>query len=269
MGRPKLYTINESYFNKIDNANKAYILGLLYSDGHVGNGGFALWFAEKDKELLLFIKKELNLGHPIKQRNVKGSLYAGFNISNIKIYNQLSKKYKIPSNKSKNNLDFPNYIEEIMIPHFIRGYFDGDGSIWVAGKSDFKSAFCGGKNYLEHLSIILKENNISSSLRYRYGQDNHNSCSLDISGSVNIGKLYHYMYNDADLFLKRKHELMFQAAQAGERHKKRMLDSNGKGDEIIRLYKDGLNAKAIHERLNVPHSTVRNYINRKKRRNEL
>ena len=31
----KKYNVNENYFNNIDNDDKAYILGLLYSDGNV------------------------------------------------------------------------------------------------------------------------------------------------------------------------------------------------------------------------------------------
>ena len=53
--------INQDYFNAIDTSNKAYILGLLYSDGCLSssNNMCSLSLQERDKSILEKINKEM------------------------------------------------------------------------------------------------------------------------------------------------------------------------------------------------------------------
>lgn len=46
------YSLNESYFEKIDSEEKAYFLGFLFSDGSVSKYSLNLSLAEVDKEIL-------------------------------------------------------------------------------------------------------------------------------------------------------------------------------------------------------------------------
>lgn len=60
--------LNEHYFDKIDTLEKAYILGFICADGWVSNNSNVLGFTihNKDKEVLHFIKEELESEAPIK-----------------------------------------------------------------------------------------------------------------------------------------------------------------------------------------------------------
>ncbi|GIM28209.1 hypothetical protein CPJCM30710_08750 [Clostridium polyendosporum] len=50
--RKNRYTLNEEYFNIIDDENKAYILGLLYADGYVGDNHFNNFVLQlKDRDI--------------------------------------------------------------------------------------------------------------------------------------------------------------------------------------------------------------------------
>lgn len=46
------YSINESYFEKVDSEDTAYFLGLMYSDGYIVNNYFGISLLKKDKEIL-------------------------------------------------------------------------------------------------------------------------------------------------------------------------------------------------------------------------
>ena len=64
------YKVNEHYFDAIDHQNKAYLLGLLYSDGNiydVAGEAHIVTFAQLSdrEELVMFFKKELESDRPI------------------------------------------------------------------------------------------------------------------------------------------------------------------------------------------------------------
>lgn len=267
MGRPKIYNINEEYFNQINNKNKAYVLGFIYADGHLNKKSLNITLQEKDLEILEFIKRELESTHPIYTKIIKDRRYSSFNISNVKISKSLISNFNIPSNKSKNNLSIPDIPEEY-ISHFLRGVFDGDGSVWSSKTKtgeEYGMSYSGGESFLVEIQYILSSLNINSSLRYRYGLTNKNSCSIEIKGSVQLGRFFDYIYKDANFFLERKHKKLLLAKQAGERHSNKMLATNGIGDEILRMYNLGIKQKKIHESLNIPFSTVRSFIRRKRK----
>ena len=61
--------INTSFFESIDTKEKAYILGLITSDGGIDNNGYGIQFTSKDYELINIVKRELQSKHAITQVN--------------------------------------------------------------------------------------------------------------------------------------------------------------------------------------------------------
>ena len=65
------YTINEDSFSKIDSPDKAYWLGVMYSDGYVSKtkytNKFGISVAERDKKWLEKFKQFLNYNGEIKE----------------------------------------------------------------------------------------------------------------------------------------------------------------------------------------------------------
>ena len=104
-------------------------------------------------------------------------------------------------------ITFPK-LEEKLIPHFIRGYFDGDGFVTISNNSTkkencftLKSGFCSGSQvFLEQLVSHLPTKYKTIMKRKK-----PNSSLYDIKLSVKDSyKLYKYMYVDATIFLQRK-----------------------------------------------------------------
>lgn len=134
-GREKKYKINEKFFETIDNQEKAYVLGFLYADGnlHKNKNNFSIELSEKDIKILKKIKSVLQSNHKLFkhiQYNKKyKKYYIGYRLTvcNVKMCNDLL-KIGVVSNKSL-NIKFPD-IKINLLCHFIRGYFDGDGSIY-------------------------------------------------------------------------------------------------------------------------------------------
>jgi intein/homing endonuclease len=121
--------LNENIFEYIDTEEKAYWLGFIYADGYIGlkTNDFELSLQEKDFKHLTnfknFIKLETNLAYRIKTKSYRLSF-------RNKIFKKNMINLGVVPNKSL-ILEFP---KEKQVPNkflysFIRGYFDGDGSI--------------------------------------------------------------------------------------------------------------------------------------------
>ena len=110
-------------------------------------------------------------------------------------------------------LTFPN-IREDLIPHFIRGYFDGDGSVFLHKDSRKEYSYneylginiCGTKEFLvaltKHLPFLEEGQCI-----YKEKRRGTNCWNLKMISNIRSLELYHYMYKDCDdLYLSRKRE---------------------------------------------------------------
>lgn len=154
-------------------------------------------------------------GNMIKNKQWKVSYR--LQIGSKQIFNDLLLLGLSP-NKSK-IIELPN-VPEKYFPHFLRGYFDGDGNVifGLFKKSDRKSKSpalltrftAGSKLILEKLHTLLAEKlNTKGSLFY-CGE------AWRLSYSINDSKkLFSFMYNNgkvADLiYLKRKYNIYKQA----------------------------------------------------------
>src|SRR5699024_9205607 len=129
------YKINHNFFDEIDTEEKAYWLGFLYADGCVreDRGCFRLGLQARDVRHLEKFRESLDSNHTIKETNkvTNEKIYYGnyIFIHSKKLVKNLVEKGCF-ENKSL-TLKFPSYdiVPKHLIYHFIRGYFDGDGSV--------------------------------------------------------------------------------------------------------------------------------------------
>ncbi len=185
----------------------AYVLGFWYADGYMRHDkSYRVVFSSKDSEHLTEIAHILPSTSPIEHIRDSYSLLV---VRSKKLYIDLLNLGGTP-NKSK-TLRFPA-IPRFYIRDFIRGYFDGDGSVhkitYKASKNgkqytEFRSNFtCGTRSFLVTLEDILhKEVNLQKKVIGQYGI---NQFKLGY-GQKNTLQLLEYMYYDkCQCSLKRK-----------------------------------------------------------------
>jgi len=138
----KIYNTNESYFENIDSEEKAYWLGFMTADGYVGYRKKGLSQEEYSVGLDLRLQDISHLkkfSNNITDRELtvyEKTNKCRFIIYSKKMFEDLS-KYNITPNKTFLINKIPDIRKDLKI-HFIRGYFDGDGSVWE-GKVKYKS----------------------------------------------------------------------------------------------------------------------------------
>lgn len=260
MGRLRKYNLNEDYFKYIDTNNKAYILGFIFADGSVNKNYLSIKLSKNDIEILEFIKKELEYDGNIRNYIINGREYVDLTICSNRMINDL-KKYNIIPNKTY-SVDCMPELDEYQIS-FIRGFFDGDGSIYVYNKRGFNEYtinFSNNRNVLSDLKKFLMKMNISSgNIRMRY--NNNISCMLDIRGNINVENFYKIFYSSEDFYLKRKKYIFDKFINDLRLIKKRKF-SNVLIDKIMELYCLGNKQTKIAKILNISESSTKSVIQR-------
>ncbi len=155
----ELFEVNEKFFSKWS-AEMAWVLGLIFTDGNVhpqAQGTYCLSISSKDTSLLQNIKNAMNSTHPIKKVIHKEWFIYRLFITRPQINSDLS-QLGITPRKSLTIL-FPK-VPYSFLPHFIRGVFDGDGSVFFdprSKKSPLRVSFTSGsKAFMTALETKLR-----------------------------------------------------------------------------------------------------------------
>lgn len=206
------YKLNENYFDKIDTEDKAYFLGLLYADGNHNLKRFVISIGldKKDIDILEKFNIYLNNSKPIfiSKRGM-----CVIELSSKQISKMCLQYGMIPQKTFK--LQFPEWLDKTLYNHFIRGYFDGDGSIGFyktknkKASLNFKSArfsLVSTDNFLDKIQDILNnELNIRKrKLKTRFPERLNNTRILDLGGNKQVKKIMDYLYKNATVYLDRK-----------------------------------------------------------------
>ena len=201
--------INSDFFNDVDNEEKAYWLGFLYADGYIDESKNVIELAlnERDINHIKKFKNSLESDHKISYRKIRinESEHKSVRITfkDKKICDSLIRLGCI-QNKSLKLESLPQLCSLEMYRAFIRGYFDGDGSIY-RNKSHMSVSFTSGslmflKSIQAFLIDILKIKSwIKKDVRT-------NAYDLTIL-STHEGYLFlKYIYDNSVYYLDRKYE---------------------------------------------------------------
>lgn len=205
------YKLNEDYFEKIDTEAKAYFLGYMVADGYVYSirkntetDSMAICLNEKDIDILKYFQKELETDRPIKiqqqSNNYGDSIISRLTVYSKKICSDLS-KYGIVPNKTGNEV-MPS-IPNAFMKHFIRGFFDGDGTVFIS-RNYITVGFTSNENFLKNLTEFI-HNELGLDIKNIYKESNTEKAYRLYYSRINeVDKIYNYLYNDATIYLERK-----------------------------------------------------------------
>jgi hypothetical protein len=139
------YLIDDNFFSNISTVEKAYLLGWIASDGHVGKFGFTITIHGNDIDCLTRLKNIICKEVPIitfydkkyKHNNVR------LKINSQQISRDLCKHLNINPGKKSRIVDFPILENQILMREFVKGYFEGDGTLNNRLTSKINIPVCG------------------------------------------------------------------------------------------------------------------------------
>ncbi len=130
------YSVDESFFDKIDSEEKAYWLGFLTADGTVGRNYIILSLQSGDKEHLSKLNTSLQSNYPVisRQRTVSEKVYSSVSV-HITSHRLVSALNRLGVENNKSFTVRPCVqIPDVLLSHYWRGIFDGDGSVFLQGR---------------------------------------------------------------------------------------------------------------------------------------
>ena len=151
--RARKHTFNTRFFNRIDNAAKAYVIGFIAADGGLDrNWGVKIAIHIRDIDIVNMIAAKMRCNYT--PRVIENGTRVCLSLYDVDMVRDLA-KYGIVNRKTY-TLPFAKNIPKKYIHAYLRGVFDGDGSIGksvrlVTGSKLFYTAFL--KWYLNYYSV--------------------------------------------------------------------------------------------------------------------
>lgn len=256
------YNIDDNFFEKIDTESKAYILGFMYADGCVYSKKSEKWakldLKSDDISILNLIAKEMKNECPIKTYTYNKNQYFSNQDKYYEFTHSIS-RLSMRSSKivddliklgctSKKTFDikFPSedFVPNNLVRHFIRGYFDGDGSLSYSVRKakygerlHFGMTFTGTYEMVVGIKQILNKFccDFEGDIRSRHN-NGVNNFTLAINGNDILLKVCDYMYQNSTINLERKYDKYKLLIQELDR---RNSNPHAYNKKPFRLYKDG------------------------------
>lgn len=221
------YNCDHDFFSR-DDEESFYVAGFIAADGCVkdrkssaGNIRYevAIALSKTDKSHLEKIKNLLGADNPIHDCLVKNSKYnSDWNdtwkseicITSKQMVDDL-KRFNIVPRKSL-IYTFPELMKTHPLKHhFLRGYHDGDGSIYTTlgkGKKTPQVYFSlrGTPEFLTDVRYIL-EQECNLDVREKPIRISSGHGCLEYGGNGIVGKITDYLYRDATIYLDRKRKI--------------------------------------------------------------
>ncbi len=182
------YSINDDY--NLLSHNGAWLLGFVAADGclpinNSSHNRIVISLSAVDRDVLELIKHELNYTGPIYEyeASLNGKMYPEVSLAfTSKKLRAQFEQYGIVNKKTFLLKHLPNLPDEYMVD-FIRGYFDGDGSIyWDSSKNGLKLSITStNKEFLEEINKFLHS---YLSLKYK-GTLNPDHSAYQLSWGIN------------------------------------------------------------------------------------
>lgn len=207
----------DNVFEELDEYS-CYWGGFLAADGNV----------DSKKRIRLMLQYD-DMGHLEKFKELLGATYAisyntdqynrcSFEFTHRKMCEDLERNFNIVPNKT-DKLKFPKHLTVEQLRHYIRGYFDGDGSICesFSNKNSITATLyttfaSGCKEYADELfNFLQKTLHLNGN-----NQDYVTKSQLKFNTNDSI-TLLNWMYNNCNVYLDRKYAKYLEIVLNGNR----------------------------------------------------
>lgn len=219
--------IRHNFFNNINFEEQAYLLGFIFADGCVNEERHTLSInINKQDQYIIDLLKDISPEAytreqksyksiaTVRGRQVKNHGSIRTNISS-KILIEDLKKYGVIQNKTYTDMHLPIVSDDILLKHFIRGYFDGDGCFtYSIRKSNPKNReinyrisahwtiCCKTSSILLEMQKYFTSFGIKTNINYIKRDDMYN---LTTSSRKEIIKIFNLLFHNCNYSLPRKY----------------------------------------------------------------
>lgn len=217
------YKINDNAFSTYTEES-AYWAGFIAADGCVDKlNRLRIYLGIVDTGHLYKFKNFLSAQHKVSENHQRKR--CSFELTNVSLVRDLDKLYSIRPLKSY-DLEYPLQMPRKFDRHFIRGYWDGDGTLCESFSNansimaSFYAAVVGSNLFITQLAVLMEE---VMGHRLPLVRDHPNGINATWKLNTNDAfTLSHYMYRDStsSTRLDRKYEIFNRVVLENKRKRK-------------------------------------------------
>ena len=222
---------NDCIFDVIDTEEKAYWLGFMYADGNIDSTKkvIAVNLSEKDSDHLEKFKKFLNYSHELMHVFDGKHHKCRLSVTNHHMWDTLNSYGCTP--KKSLTIKFPSediFKDKSLIKHFIRGYWDGDGTLTWRNKEHTRAEMgaLGTENFLNTMQKYLP-------IGFRKIQTKHPDGALECKSyqveDAIAFKLAFFLYEGATVYMNRKYDVFKKYCRLYEKLYRELQTNIGEG----------------------------------------
>ncbi len=203
------YTLDTHFFHQINTESKAYWLGFVVADGYLCRAGMSgsslrIKLNSKDANHLEKFKLALNSNQPIyysepyDKRTGKTYKSAMLEINSCELFDDLV-------GLNPKSIDVVSHVPKALIHHFIRGLFDGDGSLYIQNKKYNKFGLTytdSDRNLIYYVFDTFKR--ISKSRSSCIWSVKGKFYEFILTGNLQLLSILNWLYKDSTISLDRK-----------------------------------------------------------------
>ncbi len=219
MNRQNTLRVRPDLFSSIETEEDAYWLGFIYADGYISDKGkFEMSLKYDDYDHLIkfakyckfdeskIVRKQKAFCTNCLHKETRNYYRCRMAFATLPIIDNFKKVGIIP--RKSLILTYPTFLKDELHRHFIRGYFDGDGTISnQINKSHIRSSIIGTKEFITSLGNQV---NIDYRINKKDKRVSGNTYTLSFNNNESFVFLK-YMYDNSSIFLNRKKEKYFLA----------------------------------------------------------
>ncbi len=133
--KARKYTVNDGFFSG-DGEDVYYWAGFLAADGCIASRGpyIQVNLAAADEEHMRLLANAVEFSGPVGHGCTSGHHYCRLSITSNRMVHDLANRFRVTPRKSL-TLQWPSGLSGAAYPHFLRGYFDGNGTCGFNPKS--------------------------------------------------------------------------------------------------------------------------------------
>lgn len=207
------YHCNYRYFKDIDTEDKAYFFGFIYADGFLcvpNKVGISI--IDTDYKQLEKLEKCMDCNYPIKfyannSFDGRKSKFCRLIISDDDMVRDV-KSHGLIEHKTcimKPPVGIPNKL----IKHFIRGFWDGNGTLYTSGGM-YYCGVTGTQDMVTWIGDTLVSNGVIESYGLSRERKSDKVKSVKFGGKSKPLNVLYYLYHNANYYLDRKHDRYLQ-----------------------------------------------------------
>lgn len=196
------YTLNEHFLDCIDSEEKAYYLGFMYADGYNGEEAqrwkIAIDLQKQDEPILRTFCVLLGTNRPLCF-DKRGCCSLSFTSKRLSV-----RLAELGCHRAKTfTITFPDWMPVDLIPHFVRGYIDGDGWIHFDGEKGVTVAALGADSFARRMAKII-ESACGVHTTLSAHPKSAGITQWQVRGRDQVSTVLAWLYKDATVYLERK-----------------------------------------------------------------